>query len=194
MDAVVSAANDTIRAIAKEKRVVVVDFWQAFMDHTGQNPLATNGSGTNGVHPSGGCKLTEMNDPQCGYAIRNAVTGMPSTGFYRRVIDGAPAPQPTPVPSTPKSDSIQLIPIADTYLEAGIDANRSWGDKSFVRIKSVTKEFSVSFRPTRTFLDSRRWFFSGYMWRQAVPPPPTLDIRRGRRCSNRLDGENRELQ
>lgn len=83
--------NDTIKSIAVEKKIVLVDFYQAFMDHTGNNPFTDQWMDAERIHPSGGCALTEMTQPQCGYAIRNAVSWHAVNKVLRIIIDnGAP--------------------------------------------------------------------------------------------------------
>ncbi|OGJ87108.1 MAG: hypothetical protein A2268_15480 [Candidatus Raymondbacteria bacterium RifOxyA12_full_50_37] len=89
----VAAINDSIKRVAREKHAVVVDFWQAFMDHTGNNPFSSTWYGDQYVHPSGGAGLTDTSNPGCGYAIRNAVSWHAVNKVYRIIIEnGTPDP------------------------------------------------------------------------------------------------------
>ncbi|OGJ93738.1 MAG: hypothetical protein A2487_14810 [Candidatus Raymondbacteria bacterium RifOxyC12_full_50_8] len=83
----VLAANDSVRAIAREKHVVLVDYWQAFMDYTNNNPFTATWFGDQYVHPSGGCNLTDTATPACGYGIRNAVSWHAVNKVYRIIVE-----------------------------------------------------------------------------------------------------------
>lgn len=82
--------NDSVRALCWEKQVVLVDYWQAMMDYTENNPFTMQWYDDSYVHPSGWC-VPDTAAPQCGQGIRNAVTWHAVNKVYRIIVeDGAP--------------------------------------------------------------------------------------------------------
>jgi len=101
--------NDTIRAIAKEKGIVLTDYWQAVMDYTDNDPFSSEWYNDEYVHPSSGCDLTDVYEPACGFGLRNAVCWHAVNQVYRIIIDDGDPVQSTARPGRQNSGTKSML-------------------------------------------------------------------------------------
>ena len=87
--------NDSLRSLAKQKHVVLVDYNQAVLDYTNGKPFSEKWYDDTYLHPSSGCE-PDTSEPTCGYGIRNAVCWHAVNKVYRIIIDDGTPDTGTP--------------------------------------------------------------------------------------------------
>jgi hypothetical protein len=88
-DDAVSAANEIIRAVAKEKHIPLADFYAECLRLRPDGSWDGTVISQDGVHPSGGKTnvYTDENMQSCGYALRNWVNFLVLRQLYFRVLN-----------------------------------------------------------------------------------------------------------
>lgn len=93
VDTFTQAINDTIRSLARDKQVVLTDYYDAVVEYTDSLHFQPKWYGDRFVHPSAGCEF-DTAAPQCGVGIQNAVCWMAIDKVYRVIVENGPPDSP----------------------------------------------------------------------------------------------------